>query len=62
VLDHVVIGVSDFLSQQGFHEGARESSGPVHVAFVSPDRATVDAFHKAALAAGGRDNGTPGLR
>jgi catechol 2,3-dioxygenase-like lactoylglutathione lyase family enzyme len=34
----------------------------VHAAFTSPDRATVDAFHVAALAAGGRDNGGPGLR
>jgi len=40
----------------------REQSGPVHVAFTSPDRATVDEFHAAALAAGGRDNGRPGLR
>jgi catechol 2,3-dioxygenase-like lactoylglutathione lyase family enzyme len=40
----------------------REPSGPVHVAFACPDRATVDAFHAAALAAGGRDNGAPGLR
>lgn len=35
---------------------------PVHVAFSSPDRATVDAFHRAALAAGAADNGPPGLR
>lgn len=35
---------------------------PVHVAFRARDRATVDAFHRAALAAGGRDNGAPGLR
>jgi catechol 2,3-dioxygenase-like lactoylglutathione lyase family enzyme len=35
---------------------------PAHVAFHSPDRATVDAFHAAALAAGGRDNGAPGVR
>jgi catechol 2,3-dioxygenase-like lactoylglutathione lyase family enzyme len=34
----------------------------VHVAFDAPDEATVDAFHAAALAAGGRDNGPPGLR
>lgn len=34
----------------------------VHVAFVAGDRAAVDAFHAAALAAGGRDNGGPGLR
>lgn len=33
-----------------------------HVAFAVDDRAAVDAFHKAALAAGGRDNGGPGLR
>ncbi|MBI3784861.1 MAG: VOC family protein [Deltaproteobacteria bacterium] len=35
---------------------------PIHIAFASPDRATVEAFYKAALAAGGRDNGGPGLR
>ncbi len=40
----------------------RPPSGPLHVAFASPDRAGVDAFHGAALAAGGRDNGAPGLR
>jgi catechol 2,3-dioxygenase-like lactoylglutathione lyase family enzyme len=33
-----------------------------HVCFSAPDRAAVDAFHKAALAAGARDNGAPGLR
>lgn len=33
-----------------------------HVAFTAPDRATVDAFHAAAMAAGGVDNGAPGLR
>lgn len=33
-----------------------------HVAFAAADRATVDAFYQAALAAGGRDNGKPGLR
>ena len=35
---------------------------PIHVAFRAESRAQVDAFHKAALAAGGRDNGAPGLR
>ena len=39
-----------------------EPTAPVHIAFAAPDRATVDAFHAAALAAGGRDNGRPGLR
>jgi catechol 2,3-dioxygenase-like lactoylglutathione lyase family enzyme len=33
-----------------------------HIAFTAADRATVEAFHRAALAAGGRDNGGPGLR
>ncbi|MFZ3235384.1 MAG: VOC family protein [Stellaceae bacterium] len=33
-----------------------------HVAFAAPDRATVDMFYRVALAAGGRDNGAPGLR
>ena len=35
---------------------------PVHIAILAKDRATVDAFYKAALAAGGRDNGAPGIR
>jgi catechol 2,3-dioxygenase-like lactoylglutathione lyase family enzyme len=34
----------------------------LHVAFAVEDRATVDAFHAAALDAGGRDNGAPGVR
>jgi catechol 2,3-dioxygenase-like lactoylglutathione lyase family enzyme len=38
-----------------------EYKAPVHVAFAA-DRATVDAFHAAALAAGGTDHGAPGLR
>ena len=45
-----------------FWISAREPSGPVHVALASPARETVDAFHRAALEAGGRDNGPPGLR
>lgn len=35
---------------------------PIHVAFRVDSRAKVEAFHRAALAAGGRDNGGPGLR
>ena len=34
----------------------------VHVAFAARTRADVDAFYAAALAAGGRDNGAPGIR
>jgi catechol 2,3-dioxygenase-like lactoylglutathione lyase family enzyme len=39
-----------------------EPSAPVHVALASADRRTVGEFYTAALAAGGRDNGAPGLR
>ena len=35
---------------------------PLHLAFSADSRAQVDAFYTAALAAGGRDNGAPGLR
>ena len=34
----------------------------MHVAFLASSRAAVDAFHAAALEAGGTDNGSPGLR
>jgi catechol 2,3-dioxygenase-like lactoylglutathione lyase family enzyme len=37
-------------------------SGRLHVAFAASSRADVDAFHEAALRAGGTDNGKPGLR
>ncbi len=37
-------------------------TGPMHVALVAADRSQVDAFHAAALAAGGSDNGGPGVR
>jgi catechol 2,3-dioxygenase-like lactoylglutathione lyase family enzyme len=42
-------------------EGAL-TSGPVHLAFVAQRRSDVEAFHCAALGAGGRDNGAPGPR
>ncbi|HKC49629.1 MAG TPA: VOC family protein [Myxococcota bacterium] len=45
-----------------FWIGAGEAPGATHVCFAAASRAQVDAFHKAALAAGGRDNGAPGLR
>ena len=35
---------------------------PIHIAFRAESRATVDAFYKAARAAGGSDNGAPGPR
>jgi catechol 2,3-dioxygenase-like lactoylglutathione lyase family enzyme len=41
--------------------GAKPRGG-THVAFTAKTRAEVEAFYRAALAAGGRDNGAPGLR
>jgi catechol 2,3-dioxygenase-like lactoylglutathione lyase family enzyme len=41
--------------------GAKPKGG-THIAFLAQTRAEVDAFYRAALAAGGRDNGAPGLR
>ncbi len=37
-------------------------TGRIHIAFAARDSTAVDAFHRAALAAGGRDNGAPGPR
>ena len=41
---------------------AGATTPPVHVAFVADSRPAVDAFHRAALTAGGTDNGAPGIR
>ena len=49
-------GSEDFELSEG------EPSAPVHVAFLALDPATVDAFHAAAMEAGGTDNGAPGPR
>jgi hypothetical protein len=40
----------------------KASTARVHVAFATPDHATVRKFYEAALAARARDNGPPGLR
>jgi catechol 2,3-dioxygenase-like lactoylglutathione lyase family enzyme len=45
------------------HEaGVRTPVPGAHICFRAPDRAAVDAFHAAALASGGRDDGAPGVR
>jgi catechol 2,3-dioxygenase-like lactoylglutathione lyase family enzyme len=41
-------------------EGRLERS--VHIAITAKDRASVEAFYRAALSVGGKDNGAPGLR
>jgi catechol 2,3-dioxygenase-like lactoylglutathione lyase family enzyme len=45
-----------------FWIGQGETGQAFHIAFAADDRATVNTFHEAAIAAGGRDNGGPGLR
>jgi catechol 2,3-dioxygenase-like lactoylglutathione lyase family enzyme len=44
-----------------FHDGEAPGS-PMHLALAATDRRVVDAFHAVALAAGGTDNGAPGVR
>jgi len=51
-----------FVSDAAFTRGASTAPHRVHLAFQTPDRETVDRFHRAALAAGARDNGAPGER
>jgi catechol 2,3-dioxygenase-like lactoylglutathione lyase family enzyme len=41
---------------------ASGTPAPLHLAFVAASRQQVDTFHRAALEAGGKDNGAPGLR
>jgi catechol 2,3-dioxygenase-like lactoylglutathione lyase family enzyme len=54
---------ADFQSgKPSFWIGQGAANGPLHVAFLAPSRVSVDAFHLAAIAAGGSDNGPPGLR
>ena len=57
-----VIGYGEATKPYFWIQGAAATLGPLHVAFAAPDRATVDAFHAAAMAAGGTDNGAPGIR
>jgi predicted lactoylglutathione lyase len=42
--------------------GAETTSPPLHLAFTAETRLQVEAFHSAALEAGGKDNGPPGVR
>lgn len=51
-----------FFVMRPYDGGPATAGNGTHVAFLAPDRASVDAFHAAALAAGGSDEGAPGLR
>ena len=58
-------GAAGFGTGEGipdFWLGSSSTRGATHVAFSTSDRAAVDRFHEAAMAAGGQDNGPPGLR
>ncbi|WP_457443879.1 VOC family protein [Roseateles sp. P5_E4] len=54
--DELFVSTADSKAAQG------QLTGRVHLAFQAKDKAAVEAFHKAALAAGGKDNGGPGDR
>ena len=56
-----VMGFGREMPSFWLNEGATASEAQ-HVAFTARNRAEVDAFYQAAMAAGGRDNGGPGLR
>lgn len=51
-----------FVSTASSEAAQGQLTGRHHFAFQAKDQAMVDAFHKAALANGGRDNGAPGQR
>ncbi len=64
-----VLGIDGFNVQDGFFicdelfvSPSEDYQSRVHLAFQADTPSTVDAFHNAALAAGGRDNGKPGER
>lgn len=54
-------GPKTFIGAPFDRQAARPGNG-VHIAYIARDRATVDAFHAAALAHGGSDEGAPGPR
>lgn len=55
-VDELFVSSADSKAAQGHLTGRH------HLAFQAKDRAAVDAFHKAGLAAGATDNGAPGIR
>ncbi|GAP35006.1 VOC family protein [Piscinibacter sakaiensis] len=52
----------DSVSSLCLRRDATPTTPPLHLAFTAQTRAQVQAFHRLALAAGGRDHGAPGLR
>ncbi len=69
MIDHVTLWLGDLPASRRFYEAALAPLGfglefehDGFLAFSAPSPDAVDAFHAAALEAGGRDNGAPGLR
>jgi catechol 2,3-dioxygenase-like lactoylglutathione lyase family enzyme len=58
----LVDGEGYFFCDEFFVSAGTPMTGRAHIAFQAPDEATVRRFHEAAVANGGRDNGSPGLR
>jgi catechol 2,3-dioxygenase-like lactoylglutathione lyase family enzyme len=55
-------GVDRLAADELFVSADGPPTGNLHIAFQAPDAETVQRFHEAGLAAGGRDNGAPGER
>jgi catechol 2,3-dioxygenase-like lactoylglutathione lyase family enzyme len=55
-------GEAAFWVSMAEHPVPEDKDSGLHVCFRAPSRQSVDAFHQAALASAGRDNGKPGLR
>ena len=58
-------GAAGFGTGEGipdFWISSTDERGATHIALNASDRAAVDAFHEAAIAAGAKDNGAPGIR
>ena len=60
--DAFVEGKGHFYADELFVDMSDDYVSRIHLAFQAPNRETVHAFHRAAIAAGGRDNGAPGER
>jgi catechol 2,3-dioxygenase-like lactoylglutathione lyase family enzyme len=60
--DELFVSSPDAKAAAGHTLSAGKPTGRVHLAFQAGDRAAVDRFHAAAVAAGGKDNGAPGTR
>jgi catechol 2,3-dioxygenase-like lactoylglutathione lyase family enzyme len=61
-VDGRIAGIGDERPFFWIGDGGKLTDGRLHICFAARTRAEVDAFHAAAIAAGGRDNGPPGPR